>query len=116
VAAKGKFAERLSDTNFRYPHGNSRFLDLIGSLKHLRVGTVMPLAQSILNQLRQIVGGVNVLTEKEDLIPYSFDGTAAMSQMPGGIAFATTTDQVAAILKLANASKTAIVTRGSGTG
>jgi glycolate oxidase len=58
----------------------------------------------------------NVLTEKEDLIPYSFDGTAAMSQMPGGVAFATTTEEVAAILKLANTSKTPIVTRGSGTG
>jgi glycolate oxidase len=76
----------------------------------------MPLAQSTLIQLRQIVGGGNVLTEKEDLIPYSFDGTAAMSQMPGAIAFATSTEQVAAILKLANASKTAVVTRGSGTG
>jgi glycolate oxidase len=36
--------------------------------------------------------------------------------MPGGIAFATSTEQVAAILRLANASKTAVVTRGSGTG
>jgi len=76
----------------------------------------MPLPQNTLNQLRQIVGEGNVLTEKEDLIPYSFDGTAAMSQMPGGVTFATTTEQVAAILKLANATMTAVVTRGSGTG
>lgn len=76
----------------------------------------MPLAQNTLMQLRQIVGVGNVLTEKEDLIPYSFDGTAAMSQMPGGVAFATTTEQVASILKLANANNTAVVTRGSGTG
>lgn len=76
----------------------------------------MPLAQNTLNELRQIVGVENVLTEKEDLIPYSFDGTAAMSQMPRGVAFAITTEQVAAILKLANANKTPVVTRGSGTG
>lgn len=76
----------------------------------------MPLAQNTLNRLRQVVGVENVLTEKEDLIPYSFDGTAAMSQMPGGVAFATTTEQVAAVLKLANADKTPVVTRGSGTG
>ncbi len=76
----------------------------------------MPLAENILSQLRQIVGGENVLTEKEDLIPYSFDGTAALSQMPGCIAFATTTQQIADVLKLANKTKTPIVTRGSGTG
>jgi len=76
----------------------------------------MPLAETILSQLRQIVGSENVLTQKEDLIPYSFDGTAAMTQMPGCITFATTTQQIADVLKLANNTKIPIVTRGSGTG
>ncbi len=76
----------------------------------------MPLAENILSQLRQILGSENVLTQKEDLIPYSFDGTAALSQMPGCIAFATKTQQIADVLKLANKTKTPIVTRGSGTG
>lgn len=76
----------------------------------------MPLASNTLNQLRQIVGAEAVLTEPEDLIPYSFDGTAAMRQMPGCIVFAQTTEQVAAVLKLANETKTPVVTRGSGTG
>jgi glycolate oxidase len=57
-----------------------------------------------------------VLTAREDLIPYSFDGTAALQQMPGCVVFPTTTDQVVAILKLANEAKAPIVTRGSGTG
>jgi glycolate oxidase len=72
--------------------------------------------QEILSKLRAIVGGENVLTEKEDLIPYSFDGTAAMSQMPGCVVFAKTTEQVSQVLKLANEGKTPVVTRGSGTG
>jgi len=76
----------------------------------------MPLAKSILEELRQIVGTGNVLTSAEDLIPYSFDGTAAMQQMPGCALFPQTTDQIAAILKLADANKIAVVTRGSGTG
>ena len=76
----------------------------------------MPLASNTLNQLRQIVGAEAVLTEPEDLIPYSFDGTAAMRQMPSCIVFAQTTEQVAAVLKLANETKTPVVTRGSGTG
>jgi glycolate oxidase len=76
----------------------------------------MPLPENLLAELRRAVGRENVLTSKEDLIPYSFDGTAAMSQMPGCVVFTTTTAQVASVLKLANTSKTPVVTRGSGTG
>ena len=76
----------------------------------------MPLAPETLHQLRQIVGAENVLTSKEDLIPYSFDGTAAMQAMPGCVVFAQATGRVAQILKLANETRTPVVTRGSGTG
>src|SRR2546426_7705398 len=76
----------------------------------------MPLTPAIVSGLERIVGRENVLTEKEDLIPYSFDGTAALRQMPGCVAFALTTEHVAGVLKLANETKTAVVTRGSGTG
>ncbi len=76
----------------------------------------MPLSNDILTSLREIVGAQNVLTSQEDLIAYSFDGTAALQQLPGGVVFATTTEQVAQVLKLANQTKTAVVTRGSGTG
>jgi len=76
----------------------------------------MPLPAATLAQLRAIVGADQVLTAKEDLIPYSFDGTAALNQMPGCVAFVTSTEQIAAILKLANATRTPLVTRGSGTG
>ncbi|HKI72079.1 MAG TPA: FAD-binding protein, partial [Verrucomicrobiae bacterium] len=76
----------------------------------------MPLAEQILAELRRVVGDENVLITPEDLIPYSFDGTAALQQMPGCVVFARTTEQVASILRLANATKTPIVTRGSGTG
>src|SRR6478609_11632842 len=76
----------------------------------------MPLPSDTIAELASIVGAENVLTSKEDLIAYSFDGTAAMQQMPGCVAFATTTEQVANVIKLANQTKTAVVTRGSGTG
>jgi glycolate oxidase len=76
----------------------------------------MALSAQILAELRQLVGRDNVLTEPEDLIPYSFDGTAAMQQMPGCVLFTTSTQQISDILKLANRTKTAVVTRGSGTG
>ncbi len=76
----------------------------------------MALSENILCELQRIVGRNNVLTKKEDLITYSFDGTAAMSQMPGCVAFVQTAEQVSQILKLANQTRTPVVTRGSGTG
>ena len=76
----------------------------------------MPLAENLLSELRRVVGPENVLTAQEDLIPYSFDGTAALAQMPGCVVFATTTGHVAGVLKLANQNGLAVVTRGSGTG
>src|SRR5687768_10049923 len=67
-------------------------------------------------ELEGIVGVKNVLRSKEDLIPYGFDGTAAMSQLPGCVLFVQQTEQVAALLKLANRLGLEVVTRGSGTG
>jgi len=76
----------------------------------------MALDQSTLDKLRSVVGSENLLTEKEDLIPYAFDGTAAMKEAPGCVVFAATTGQISDMLKLANDIETPVVTRGSGTG
>ncbi len=76
----------------------------------------MPLTESHLANWRQLVGAANVLTAKEDLIPYSMDGTASLQQMPGCVVLATSTQQVSAILKQANETGVPVVTRGSGTG
>jgi glycolate oxidase len=71
-----------------------------------------------IHRVRSIVGDADerVLTEPEDLIPYSFDGTAALQQLPGIVVFASRTEEVVELLKLANQSKVPVVTRGSGTG
>src|ERR1041384_4434443 len=76
----------------------------------------MALNDALLSELRRIVGAENVLTESEDLIPYSFDGTAALTQRPGSVVMVATTGQISAVLRLANQGPTPIVTRGSGTG
>ncbi len=76
----------------------------------------MALAEHLLSELRHLVGAAHVLTTPEDLIPYSFDGTAALQQMPGCVVFAINTEQIAGVLKLANKNNLAVVTRGSGTG
>ena len=76
----------------------------------------MTIDKSVLNSLRHVVGAENVLTTLEDLIPYSFDGTAALQQLPGCAVFATNSEQVSGVLKLANEARAVVVTRGSGTG
>lgn len=57
-----------------------------------------------------------VLSAPEDLIPYSFDGTAALRQRPRAVVFPRTTADVAALLHLAREHRVPVVTRGSGTG
>ena len=76
----------------------------------------MGMPDNILSELRNIVGNANVLTASEDLIPYSIDGTAALRQMPECVVLPHSTEQVSALLKLANRTKTPVVTRGTGTG
>jgi len=76
----------------------------------------MSLAQSILDRLRRIVPPDQVFTSPEDLIPYSFDGTAALTSMPGCVVFPRTREEIIQIVKLANEEKFPVVTRGSGTG
>jgi len=70
----------------------------------------------LLARLRDIVGAEQVLTSPEDTIPYGFDGTAALKGPVGVVVHPGSTEEVAAVVKLANEFSHAIVTRGSGTG
>ena len=74
------------------------------------------LSAPIVDALVSIVGSNAVLTRVEDLVPYSFDGTAALNERPSAVVFPQTTEQVARCIQLAGAHGTPIVTRGSGTG
>ena len=76
----------------------------------------MPLPQSITDGLASIVGPSSVLTQAEDVLPYSFDGTAALRQRPAAVVFPRTVHDVAGCVRFAGEHSLAIVTRGSGTG
>ncbi len=58
----------------------------------------------------------SVLTAREDLLPYAFDGTAALKQMPAAVVFPRNAEDVAAVLRFADEQNAPVVTRGSGTG
>jgi len=74
------------------------------------------LAPALITALAHVVGPDGVLTRPEDLIPYGFDGTAALKGRPGAVVFPTSTEQVAAVVHLAAEAGLPMVTRGSGTG
>jgi glycolate oxidase len=78
------------------------------------MGTVVDL--SLVEALRAVVGEKNVLVEREDVIPYGFDGTAALKARPGAVVFPHSTEEVAGCVLLARGRGVPVVTRGSGTG
>ena len=54
------------------------------------------LSAPIVDALVSIVGSNAVLTRAEDVVPYSFDGTAALNERPAAVVFPQTTEQVPA--------------------
>ncbi len=73
------------------------------------------LAPKVLSRLREIVGKESILTVKEDLTAYSYDGTTIWAHMPDVVVLPTTTEQVSQILKLANEKQIPVTPRGAGT-
>jgi len=73
------------------------------------------LKPAIIKQLERIVGGSCMLTAKEDLATYSYDGTTTWSHSPDVVVLPSATEQISAILKLANECRIPVTPRGSGT-
>ncbi|HEY1048825.1 MAG TPA: FAD-linked oxidase C-terminal domain-containing protein, partial [Prosthecobacter sp.] len=71
---------------------------------------------TFIDSLKGILAADRILTSDEDILPYSFDGTAALKQRPGAVVFPLTTREVAACVRLAREKNVPVVTRGSGTG
>jgi len=70
----------------------------------------------MIKDLISLLGPKNVLTAVEDILPYSFDGTATLKQRPQVVVFPAHAAEVAAVLRLARTHSTPIITRGNGTG
>jgi glycolate oxidase len=73
------------------------------------------LEKKFISQLRKIVGKDSVLTSKEDLNAYSYDGTTTWAHLPDVVVLPTTTEQVSQILELANENRIPVTPRGAGT-
>jgi glycolate oxidase len=71
--------------------------------------------ESLIGEFEKIVGKENVLTSKESLKAYSYDGTSSWIHEPDVVLFPTSTAEIAAIMKIANAEKVPVTPRGGGT-
>jgi glycolate oxidase len=60
--------------------------------------------------------GIEISTEKEDLICYSFDASYAEESMPYAVAWPRNTDDVVKIIKYADENSLNVIPRGAGTG
>jgi glycolate oxidase len=67
-------------------------------------------------ELTGILDPQRVLFEREHLLTYGFDGTAALHGEAGAVVLPRTTEEVVAIVRLAMQRRIPIVSRGSGTG
>ena len=74
------------------------------------------LAREVLQELVQVLGAENVLTEQEDLMTYAYDATAAMKHYkPDAVVSPLSTEQVSEVVKIAGRYQIPIYPRGSGT-
>ncbi len=74
--------------------------------------------EQIVNELRSIVGTKNVFTDAEKMEPYSHDAVTGEEHVsyPEAVVLPATTEEVAAVVRLANRELIPIVPRGAGTG
>ncbi len=75
----------------------------------------MTIFSSVLDELREALGPQRVLTRPEELAVYAYDGTWAEGQ-PDVVINPLTTEQVAAVLRIADRERIPVVPRGAGTG
>ncbi|HRK16052.1 MAG TPA: glycolate oxidase subunit GlcD, partial [Prosthecobacter sp.] len=68
----------------------------------------------LVGKLRALLAPDRVLMADVDILPYSFDGTAALKQKPGAVVFPLTPEEVAACVGAAREAAVPVVTRGSG--
>lgn len=71
--------------------------------------------ESVVTELQKIVGTEDALTSPEALKAYSYDGTTSWIKEPDIVLFPTSTQEVSAIMKIANAEKIPVTPRGGGT-
>jgi glycolate oxidase len=82
----------------------------------MEAAAAAPLAPALVARFAALVGQGAVISEPEQLRVYECDGLAAFRARPGLVVLPRSTEEVAAVVKLAREAGIPIVARGSGTG
>jgi glycolate oxidase len=70
----------------------------------------------IVSELSTCFSTEALITQPEDLLAYSYDGTPMLQKLPRAVVLVTSCDEIATVLRLATKHRTPVVTRGAGTG
>src|SRR5213083_1126109 len=71
---------------------------------------------ALIEELREIVGQENVLSEPEELIVYECDGLPQHKHLPRAVVFPNSTEETADVLAFLHAEGISFAPRGAGTG
>lgn len=74
-----------------------------------------PITPAFMQRLKAVFGEAGMLTRPDELLVYECDGFTIEKKTPDVLVFPTTTEQVAAVVKLCNEYKVPFVPRGAGT-
>jgi glycolate oxidase len=72
--------------------------------------------QEIIHRLKEIVGEAGATADETELLVYECDALALFKHRPDAVVFPTTTEQVSAIVRVANEFDLPFLPRGAGTG
>jgi glycolate oxidase len=72
--------------------------------------------KEIIDRLERVLGAEAMTVDDTDLLVYECDAFALFKNKPDAVVFPTTTEQVAAIVRIANEYRIPFLPRGSGTG
>lgn len=75
-----------------------------------------PIAPSVLDELRAVVGSDWVLTDPDRLLVYEMDALTSRPLPPQAVVLPTSTEEVSAILGILHEARIPVVPRGAGTG
>src|ERR1700693_5483825 len=74
------------------------------------------LKKALRRELTALLGKGSVLSEPEELLVYESDGLVLFRALADFVVFPTSTEQVSAVVKLANRESLPFVARGAGAG
>lgn len=75
--------------------------------------TTDPSLSTFLSQARELLGDRAVLTDAEGFAPYANDWRQKFFGKPAAVVFASSTEQVAQLVRLANTHEVALVPQGA---